>query len=518
MPKLLDENSLQAVKTVLDTKENVGNKVALGASNTTSQYPNAKSVWDEVVNLHEIAEGKCRSYVLSYDNNLPYSTQQYFRFQYYDLDGKLNNFTSESELNAWLSGRNALNSSFNSQNGEITITGLNDFIILDGNNRAILLPLQAADNVFRKGDNIFVIELLVPDRWVKSISVSGTTTLTLQKLEATKVDLTQYPTKTEVATDFSNIVADEYDNTQTYAVGDLCLHNMQLYKCITAISVAEDFDSSKWVAVKINGEFARDSEVVKLTGDQTVSGAKTFSEGVIIQGGSKSFKLATDNNGLRFLYQDSYVKLNITNTSVAVNAHMIPQASSYDIGSTSSKWRDLYISGNITDGTYKTTVADIYNGLFNVINASDIVNNTLTPEQYALITNGKPTQIIGTLDGKVNPYLPILTSAANNIAVKHQAGLCLGELTQTKLYLRSGGSFARLILENVYMGYFSGISLGGKTFPAYPSDTTIPYKFIQSVGGTLAYSQTCIEWYGTQAQYDALGTYDSNTIYNILES
>ena len=26
------------------------------------------------------------------------------------------------------------------------------------------------------------------------------------------------------------------------------------------------------------------------------------------------------------------------------------------------------------------------------------------------------------------------------------------------------------------------------------------------------------QWYGTQAEYDALGTYDSNTIYNILES
>ena len=29
---------------------------------------------------------------------------------------------------------------------------------------------------------------------------------------------------------------------------------------------------------------------------------------------------------------------------------------------------------------------------------------------------------------------------------------------------------------------------------------------------------TPTQWYGTQAQYDALGTYDSNTIYNILES
>lgn len=46
-------------------------------------------------------------------------------------------------------------------------------------------------------------------------------------------------------------VADIYDNTATYAVDDFCMYDdgngAKLYRCITAITVAEDFDSQKWV-------------------------------------------------------------------------------------------------------------------------------------------------------------------------------------------------------------------------------------------------------------------------------
>ena len=45
-------------------------------------------------------------------------------------------------------------------------------------------------------------------------------------------------------TDLTNI-ADEYDNTLTYAVGDVVIYQGQVYKCKTAVTVAEDFDSTK---------------------------------------------------------------------------------------------------------------------------------------------------------------------------------------------------------------------------------------------------------------------------------
>lgn len=49
------------------------------------------------------------------------------------------------------------------------------------------------------------------------------------------------------------------------------------------------------------------------------------------------------------------------------------------------------------------------NQAFNVINASDIVSNTLTNDQYALITNGKPTLINGTLFGYNNMLITAMT-------------------------------------------------------------------------------------------------------------
>ena len=51
-------------------------------------------------------------------------------------------------------------------------------------------------------------------------------------------------------------LADEYDNTQTYAVGDYVIYNGTLYKCTTAVAVAEDFDSTKWTAVLVTDEMS----------------------------------------------------------------------------------------------------------------------------------------------------------------------------------------------------------------------------------------------------------------------
>lgn len=45
--------------------------------------------------------------------------------------------------------------------------------------------------------------------------------------------------------------APAYDDTETYAVGDVCTYNGQLYKCTTAVSTAETFDPTKWAAIVV---------------------------------------------------------------------------------------------------------------------------------------------------------------------------------------------------------------------------------------------------------------------------
>lgn len=60
------------------------------------------------------------------------------------------------------------------------------------------------------------------------------------------------------------LVSDKYDSTSTYKVGDYCIYNNILYKCNTAITTAEAWNSSHWTATNITSEIA-DSGWVDLT-------------------------------------------------------------------------------------------------------------------------------------------------------------------------------------------------------------------------------------------------------------
>lgn len=59
----------------------------------------------------------------------------------------------------------------------------------------------------------------------------------------------------KIKKDFIEVAGiDEYDNTSTYSIGNYCIYNNTLYKCITAIAIAEDFDSTKWIQTSITEE------------------------------------------------------------------------------------------------------------------------------------------------------------------------------------------------------------------------------------------------------------------------
>lgn len=54
-----------------------------------------------------------------------------------------------------------------------------------------------------------------------------------------------------------DMITDAYSSSSTYSVGDYCIYGNTLYKCTTAISTAEEFDSSKWTVASISYEFKR---------------------------------------------------------------------------------------------------------------------------------------------------------------------------------------------------------------------------------------------------------------------
>ena len=51
-------------------------------------------------------------------------------------------------------------------------------------------------------------------------------------------------------------IADEYDSTLTYSIGDYCIHEYELYKCTTAIETAEEFNSEHWTKTTIMEEIS----------------------------------------------------------------------------------------------------------------------------------------------------------------------------------------------------------------------------------------------------------------------
>ena len=80
-----------------------------------------------------------------------------------------------------------------------------------------------------------------------------------------------------------NDIALPYDNTATYSVGDYTIYNNSLYRCITAIATAEDFDDTKWTAITIGGELkSHDARISTLEAgvDLEKSATNSFNDGI----------------------------------------------------------------------------------------------------------------------------------------------------------------------------------------------------------------------------------------------
>jgi hypothetical protein len=90
--------------------------------------------------------------------------------------------------------------------------------------------------------------------------MSGTPTRDSLLESATDVGGTMVSRKFKVGAvaDVNNVqIASEYDDTATYAYGAYCIKDGVLYRCTTAISVAEAWTVAHWTAVMVTGEYKR---------------------------------------------------------------------------------------------------------------------------------------------------------------------------------------------------------------------------------------------------------------------
>ena len=348
----------------------------------TGTLSNQTDLNNELTNIREVAEGKCQTYIISYDALNPRDYENFVPNRYKTVDGTY--FQSIEDLDDYLyeSGSEDFgNGAFDYNDDNAPIDLVDCFIVTTD---YVVIPVND-HNILKKGDIILVVETDVPDRWFEGIE-------DFYPLETSKVDLTNYATKTEVnaKSDLTN-VAPTYDTTLTYTIGEVVIYNGKIYKCTTAITIPESWDSTHWAETSVASDF------VNLTGKQTITGAKTFNSHIHIgtTGNEQTYNISSltfaGSRQRQVVFQPGAydLKVNYYNSKIFVYGDNIIQSVSlrpissgtYDLGNSSYKWRDLYLGRNLSDGTYSVTVAQL-SGV-----CGSYSTNSTTQLEYSYINN-----------------------------------------------------------------------------------------------------------------------------------
>ena len=124
-----------------------------------------------------------------------------------------------------------------------------------------------------------------------------------------------------------------------------------------------------------------DSKYVDLTNAQTITGAKTFKGDLKFVGASYTSEgvLTTDNSY-------AYLGFGGANTLFAFNGSrfLSNNVSGTDLGASNRFWKDLYLNGELKDGTYSIAIANIQTKITSTNKlASDLVDSTNQTNQFA---------------------------------------------------------------------------------------------------------------------------------------
>lgn len=301
-------------------------------------------------------------------------------------------------------------------------------------------------------------------------------------------------TKTELSESIKNL-AQPYDDTVIYSIGDKVIYDNKLYSCLVNMSAAESWDSTHWMQITVANGF------VNLTGTQTISGQKTFDNTVYIGNVSAGW-------GQEIKFNDNCKIQNFATTLVfeaTGGVRSYYSISPYtnngaDLGESSLAWKDLYLSGTVNIiGSKLSQGAD--GNLVAELSGDDKSFIPSWGGHYNLGTGGYKWKDLH-LSGTANIGSSGLTNSGTQLQIKYE-GNTVFAIDRTSL---------------VPSSYYGNVDLGSSTYKFKDlylsgnlSDGT------NSVSVAHLAQNTPTQWYGTQAEFNALGTYDSNTTYNIFE-
>lgn len=187
-------------------------------------------------------------------------------------------------------------------------------------------------------------------------------------------------------------IADKYDPTATYDVGDYCIYQGVLYKCTTAIAVAEVWNSAHWTSTLIVDEFGTGGGTSVTLGTTAPSDASGENGDLYVQYDSSTYAVVEYfvkiNNSWRKAPYSRVVALTQSEYS-----QITPDPTTlYIITDAQSSYQTK--SDNNLDTTDKTIV-----GAINEVNEKIGTNTAITPSSiHSSISNN---QSIFTIKGNI---------------------------------------------------------------------------------------------------------------------
>ena len=125
------------------------------------------------------------------------------------------------------------------------------------------------------------------------------------------------------------------------------------------------------------------SELVDTASVQTISGVKTYTSSIIGPGLENS-----NGTGVKYVSNDLDFYTGGTRRVSLQSSNLFPRTS-MDLGRSGNKWKDLYLSGNISDGTNSISVANIQSKLTagtGIAINNNVISSTLDGVDYEVVS------------------------------------------------------------------------------------------------------------------------------------
>ena len=199
--------------------------------------------------------------------------------------------------------------------------------------------LSNADNVatLKIGDNLYIVELNVPDYWWDGAQK--------QRLETVKVDLNEFYNKEEVDAKDQNIMgmlSDEFSTEKTYAIGELFIYNNKIYKVTSAIEHPGEFDLDYVEEVTLSGALNQSLTSIETdtyANEYTISDVNVVKVGKVVTIAFPSLKANIPiNQSIKLFELDDKYKIS---SSLGIGIVRVPDANN------NNEVVTYFVSGNI---------------------------------------------------------------------------------------------------------------------------------------------------------------------------